>query len=66
MTCSQNRIRGYVEYSLFSKYSTTAVLLTDNYGKVESRLKINDPECCGIAPGPHVRVLMCKWQRLMQ
>jgi hypothetical protein len=45
---------------LFWKYSTTAALLTDYYGKDDSRLKINDPECRGIALGTHVRVLMGK------
>jgi hypothetical protein len=32
----------------------------DYYGKDESCLKINDPECCEIALGTHVRVLMGK------
>jgi hypothetical protein len=46
--------------SLFWKYSITAVLLMDYYGKDESYFKINEPECCGIALGTHVRVLMGK------
>jgi hypothetical protein len=39
--------------------------MTNSYGKDDSHIKINDPECCGIASSTHVRALMGKWQKLM-